>query len=150
MTDSRTATADDAGKLLLRLGLAAIMLFHGIAKAREGVDWIAQPLAALNLPAFLAYGTYVAELVAPVLLVLGVWTRLAALVIAFDMVMAILLVLGPQVFDIKAQGGGWAIELEALILVTAIAIALLGSGRYALAPSRQRGQLAPARAITVP
>jgi putative oxidoreductase len=150
MIVARTAAADDFGKLVLRLGVAVIVLFHGIAKVRGGVEWIAEPLAALDLPAFLAYGTYVAEVAAPLLLVAGVWTRLAALIVALDMLMAVLLVLAPQVLDIKAQGGGWAIELEALIFFCAIAVALLGSGRYALAPSRRHGQIAPAKGITVP
>jgi putative oxidoreductase len=151
MVDTRAAAAEDFGKLVLRLGLAAIVLFHGIFKLRNGVAWMAQPLAAFNLPAFLAYGTYVAELVAPLLLIVGAWTRLAALVIAFDMAMAAVLVLRPQLLAIRSAGGGWAIELEALIFCAAVAITLLGSGRYAVAPSRrQRDTATTPRAIMVP
>jgi putative oxidoreductase len=150
MIDTRSRSTEDLGKLVLRLALATIVLFHGVFKLTHGVEWMSQPLAALHLPAFLAYGTYVAELIAPLLLILGVWTRLAALVIAFDMLMAFVLVLGPQILDVRQQGGGWAVELEAMILLTAMSIALMGSGRYAVAPSRHRGEIAPARPITVP
>ena len=123
---------EDLGKLVLRLALGVIVLFHGVFKLRHGVAWIGGPLAALGLPAFLAYGTYLAEVLAPVLLVVGYKARLAALVILFDMLMAIVLVLRPRILTVNQGGGGWAIELEALILLTALAVFLLGSGRYRL------------------
>lgn len=129
------ATQTDAGLLVLRVGLAGLLLLHGIAKVKGGVAWMAGPLGAYGLPGWVAYGSYVAELVAPVLLILGLWTRLAALVIAFNMSMAILLARRDAIGTINPMGGGWAIELEALFLVGALALALAGSGRYALAPS---------------
>lgn len=126
------STRDDAGKLLLRLTLGGILLFHGIFKLTHGVDWIRGPLGELGLPGFLAYGVYVAEVLAPVLLVAGWKARLAALVIAFDMLMAIVLVLRPRLLTVNQGGGGWGVELEAMILLVAIAVFLLGSGRYRL------------------
>jgi len=150
MNHTRPSAADDVGRLLLRLAVAVIVLFHGIYKVTHGVQWMAQPLAAVNLPAFLAYGTYVAEVLAPILLIAGIWTRLAALTIAFDMGMAIFLVLRPQLVFIKPAGGGWGVELEALILLSALAIALIGSGRLALAPSPRRREIAAAPGVMVP
>ena len=123
---------EDLGKLVLRVALGVIVLFHGIFKLRHGVAWIAQPLAGLGLPAFLAYGTYVAEVLAPVLLIVGYKARLAALVIVFDMLMAMVLVLRPALITINERGGGWGVELEALIFLSALAVFLLGSGRYRL------------------
>jgi len=130
------ASREDLGKLLLRVTLAVIVLFHGIFKLTHGVQWIGQPLAALGLPAFLAYGTYVAELAAPVLIALGYRARLAALVVAFEMLMAMVLVLRPRLFSINPSGGGWAIELEAMLLLVSICIFCLGSGRYRLGRGR--------------
>jgi putative oxidoreductase len=126
------ATQPDAGLLVLRVGIAAVVLFHGVFKLTHGVAWIAGPLGQLGLPAFLAYGVYLAEIVAPLLLIIGLWTRLAALVIAFQMVMAVLLARRGDVTTVNEMGGGWAIELEVLIFVGAVTIALAGSGRYAL------------------
>jgi len=130
MTDTAVDWKEDVGLLLLRLALGGILLFHGIFKLTHGVEWIKEPLGALGLPGFLAYGTYGAEVVAPVLLMLGLWARVAALVVAFDMLMAIALVLRPRIFAINEMGGGWAIELEALILVVALALFIEGPGRY--------------------
>ena len=132
MAKSSSSARDDLGRLLLRLGLGSIVLFHGVFKLTHGVDWIREPLAGIGLPGFLAYGTYVAELFAPILVLIGLWTRAAALVIALDMLMAFVLVLRAKLFTINQMGGGWAVELEALILITALTVACLGAGRYAV------------------
>ncbi len=124
--------SDDVGKLLLRVAIGGVLLFHGVFKLQHGVAWIAGPLGQVGLPGFLAYGTYVAEVVAPVLILLGLWTRLAALVVAFDLCMAIVLVLRPQLFAVKEMGGGWGVEVEALFLLGALALVFLGAGRYRL------------------
>lgn len=130
------ASREDFGMLLLRVTLAMILLFHGIYKLTHGVQWIGQPLAALGLPGFLAYGTYVAEVAAPVLIALGYKARLAALVVAFDLLMAMVLVLRPRLFSINPGGGGWAIELEAMLLLVSLCIFCLGSGRFRLGRGR--------------
>lgn len=126
------STRDDLGKLLLRLTLGGIVLFHGVFKLTHGVEWIRGPLGNLGLPGFLAYGTYVAEVLGPVLLIVGWKARLAALAIAFDMLMAIVLVLHPKLLTVNPGGGGWGIEVEGMILLVAVSIFLLGSGRYRL------------------
>jgi len=132
MAFSGPAPRPDAGLLLLRLGVGAILLFHGLYKVTHGVAWIAGPLGGAGLPAWLMYGVYVGEILAPVLLILGLWTRLAALVIAFDMFMAIFLARRGDIGKINPMGGGWAIELEALLLIGALALALAGGGRFGL------------------
>ncbi|WP_323129421.1 DoxX family protein, partial [Klebsiella pneumoniae] len=55
------------------------------AKGDVGIrrDWRGL-LAAQGLPGFIAYGVLVGEVVAPCLLILGVLTRPAALVLALD------------------------------------------------------------------
>src|SRR5947199_9586400 len=91
---------NDVGKLILRLALGAILLCHVIYKIRHGIAWIKPRLPQVGLPGVLAYGTYFAEVIAPVLLIVGYRVRLAALIIAFDMVMAIVLVQRHQIFSL--------------------------------------------------
>ena len=117
---------------MLRFGVGALLLFHGVYKITHGVGWIAGPLGAVGLPPWVAYGVYVGEVVAPVLLILGLWTRLAGLVIAFDMFMAIFLARRADIGKINPMGGAWAIEVEMLFLVGALTLALAGGGRYGL------------------
>jgi putative oxidoreductase len=122
---------EDWGKLLLRLAVGGLLIFHGIAKVRNGVGWMAGPLSGLGLPAFVAYGAYVGEVIAPIFLILGKWARIAGLVIAFNMMSAIVIALRDKVFTLN-MGGGWAIELELLFLLGGVIVFLLGSGKYSL------------------
>jgi putative oxidoreductase len=132
MPPTNSTPKPDSGLLVLRLGLAGILLFHGIFKATHGVAWIAGPLSKYGLPSVLAYGVYVAEILAPVLLILGLWTRIAGLIIAFDMAMAIFLARSGDIGKINPMSGGWAIELEVLLLVAGLTLALAGGGRFGL------------------
>ncbi|HLF55867.1 MAG TPA: DoxX family protein [Thermoanaerobaculia bacterium] len=135
-----TDHSKDLGKLILRLAVGGLLLFHGVAKLQNGVDWMAPLLGAVGLPAFVAYGSYLGEVVAPLLLLAGWQVRVAALLVAVDMSMAIGLALRSQIFALKVAGGGWAIELEMLFLLGALAIFCLGAGRYAVrAGSKGKG-----------
>jgi putative oxidoreductase len=67
--------------------------------------------------------------VAPIMLLVGYQTKVAALLIAINMVVAILLVHLGDIFTRNEMGGGWGIELQALILVGALAIFGLGKGK---------------------
>lgn len=129
---------DDIGRLLLRLTVGSLLLFHGVSKLRHGVAWIAKPLAAHHLPAFLAYGVYAGEVLGPILLILGVLTRPAALLVVIDIVMALFLVVQGRAFGLDPQTGALAAELQLLYIFGALAIAFLGSGRFAISKGRGR------------
>lgn len=121
---------EDLGKLVLRLTLGGLLLLHGIAKIAGGVGPISGMVSSIGLPAALAYGVYIGEVLAPLALMLGVYVRIAALVIVVNMLFAIGLAHMKDLGSLNA-GGGWAIELQAFFLFTAVAVALLGPGRYA-------------------
>ncbi|MDB5879306.1 MAG: GntR family transcriptional regulator [Variovorax sp.] len=122
---------DDTGKLILRLALGILILMHGIAKISSGVGGIAGMLTSHGLPSGLAYLAYIGEVVAPVLLIVGIFTRPAALIIAINMVFAIYLAHMSQLFTI-GKTGGWTLELQGMFLFTAIALAFLGAGRFSV------------------
>ena len=123
--------SEDAGKLVLRLGLGLIILVHGISKLSGGLGYISGLLTSHDLPPALAYLVYVGEIVAPLLLILGLYSRPAASIVAINMIAAIGLVRYKDMFVIS-KTGGWGMELEGLLLVAAIAVALLGAGRFSL------------------
>lgn len=131
MRMKNTNSLDDAGKLVLRLLLAALLLFHGISKIVGGPGFIVDVVTKAGLPGILAYFVYVGEVLAPLLLLCGVLSRAAALVIAINMLVAIALVHAQEIFTMT-KTGGWALELQAFYLGTALAIALLGAGRYSI------------------
>ena len=122
----------DAGRLVLRLTLGILILLHGIAKLSGPIDPIAGMVTSAGLPAVLAYGVYIGEILAPILLIVGVWTRAAAIVIAINMVFAVVLAHASELFAISKETGGYALELQALFLFMAVAIALLGAGRFSI------------------
>jgi putative oxidoreductase len=119
------------GKLLLRLTVAGLILFHGISKLMHGLDPIAGMLEAKGLPPFMAYGAYVGEVVAPVFMIVGFKTRFAAAALAFNMVTAIGLAHAGDFFSMNAYGG-WAVELPMFFLLGAMCVVLLGAGRLSL------------------
>ncbi|MDH2242425.1 DoxX family protein [Pseudomonas sp. GD03909] len=122
---------DDAGKLVLRLAVGVLMLLHGIHKLLHGVDGIAGMLGGMGLPTFLAYGVYLGEVVGPVLVIIGLYTRLGALLMLGNMVVALALAHRDELWSLGSMGG-WAIELQGLFLFGALAIMLLGAGRYSV------------------
>ena len=96
----------DIGKLLLRVTLAVLILFHGVDKVIHGIAWMQEPIAALGLPSWIAYGVYIGEIFAPVFLLLGVGARVAAAIIAVNMVMAVILDAHKLAFTINGAGAG--------------------------------------------
>ena len=131
------AANDDAGKLLLRVVLGVLILLHGIAKIVGGPGFIVGVVSKAGLPAALAYGVYIGEVIAPLLLIAGLWTRAAAVVVAVNMLFAVLLVHTGDLFKLS-QTGGWALELQGLMFAVAAAIALFGAGRYSVGGSTGR------------
>lgn len=113
--------------VLLRITLALLMLFHGWAKIRHGIGGIEQMIEARGAPGWLAYAVYLGEVVAPLLLLVGLWVVPAALVIAINMLVAFFLVHTKQVLMLQSSGG-WALELQAFFFVTALVVAM-GSSR---------------------
>ena len=129
---NRMLTHEDFGKLLLRLAVGGLMLFHGIHKLFAGIDGISGRLVAKGFPGFIAYGVLIGEVVAPILIIFGILTRPAALVIALTMVVAWLMV-GMGKTGMLDKTGAWAIESLVYFFIAALAVAFLGAGRYAVA-----------------
>lgn len=126
-----SAQSEDAGKLVLRVTVGALVLLHGIAKMSGGVDGIVGMAAQAGLPGVFGYLVYVGEVLAPALLILGMFTRPAALIVVINMLFVFYLAHMHQIFAL-GKSGGWALELQGMFLFGALAVALLGAGRYSL------------------
>ncbi|MCD9030766.1 DoxX family protein [Luteimonas sp. Y-2-2-4F] len=123
------AAMQDLGRLLLRLAVGGLVLLHGVAKLRNGLGGIEGMLEARGLPAMLAYLSLVGEVVAPLMVIVGLHARIGGAVIAINMVVAIALVHMRELGRLN-DTGGWAIELQAMFLAGAVVVALIGPGRY--------------------
>ena len=126
------AAQQDAARLILRLVLGLCVLLHGIAKIRHGVGGIEGMLVAHGLPGVLSWGALVGEVLAPLMVIVGWHARIGGALIAINMLFALFLAHRGELFALNAQSGGWAIELQAMFLFTAVALMLLGPGRFSL------------------
>lgn len=139
--------ADDVGKLLLRLAVGGLMLFHGIAKVRA---WIQEPSSGglgpipslieqtgMGVPGIFAYGVYIGEVLAPLLILIGFWTRLGAILLAINMVVAVFLVHTNDLLKLNEMGG-WSVELQAWFFLASLALVFLGAGRFSISGGRGR------------
>lgn len=113
-----------AGIVLLRTTLALLILLHGWSKIMHGIGPIEGMVTSHGLPRFLAYGVYIGEVAAPLLLLLGLWVVPAALVIAVNMLVAVLLAHQGQFLSLNKMGG-WSLELQALLFASALAVAMI-------------------------
>ena len=120
-----------AGLLILRISLGVLMLLHGIAKITGGVEGIENNLVGKGLPGFIAYGVYVGEVIAPLLLIVGFRTRLAALIFAFNMLVAALLAHPNDIF-VLTERGIYSLETLALFLFGGLALIFTGGGKFAV------------------
>jgi putative oxidoreductase len=79
----------------------------------------------------MAYGNIIGEFIAPILVIIGFKTRIAALIIAFNMLLSVLLAHPDIMFSINDYGG-WMIETNMLYMMTAVVLFFSGAGKYSV------------------
>jgi putative oxidoreductase len=130
MIDTRTAPY---AALLLRVTLGVFFLVHAYAKF-----FIFTPagtaafFGSIGLPPALAYLVIAVETLGGIALILGIWTRPIAVVLAIDLLGAIIFVHASAGFFFTNPHGGW--EYPAMWMIVLVVQALLGDGAWALAP----------------
>ena len=126
----------DLALLILRLALAAVLLYHGVPKLMNfGATVAAFQGMGLPAPSFTAAFALLAEVVGGLLILLGVMVDLAGLLVVIDMLGAIALVHWPNGFDFTK--GGW--EHPFSVLAMALTLALAGPGRFAIGMQNYKG-----------
>jgi putative oxidoreductase len=123
--------SQDLGKAVLRIVLGVLILLHGIAKVINGPASIVGMVEGVGLPGAFGYLVYVGEVLAPILLIIGLWTRLAALLVLGNMLVAVGLVHMHQL-GMLSKTGGWELELQGMFIGAAVAILFLGAGRFSV------------------
>lgn len=127
-----SALDPDTGRLILRVCVGGMMLFHGVAKIMHpgSLDFIGGMLSSNGLPSILAYAVYIGEVVAPLMVLVGYRARIGGLLIVVNMLFALFLAHSGDFFSLT-EHGGWAVELQMFYLLSALAVVFLGSGRLA-------------------
>lgn len=127
--------SDAIGKFILRLAVGGLILFHGFNKIMhpDAVAGIVKGVTGMGLPAFIGYAVYFGEVLAPLMILLGVFARVGGALVVINMIFAIGLVHTAQLLTLT-KSGGYGLELQTFYLMCGLAVAFLGSGRYALRP----------------
>ena len=123
-----TATQMDAALLVVRVLTGIILAAHGWQKVfTSGMAGVADNFAKMGIPLASAAGPFVSmlELVGGIALVMGLFTRPIAFMVAINMLVAALLVHSPN--GLTGRGG---MELTLLLAAAAAALTLTGAGRW--------------------
>jgi len=122
----------DLGKLLLRIAIGGLLLLHGIHKMLHGFDGVRGALVKNGLTELLWIGCFVGEIIAPICLILGIFTRISALLVVVVMIFSLYLVFGMAAFELNSKTGALVTEANFLFLFSALALYFIGGGRYSL------------------
>ena len=120
--------------LVVRVIVGVIMAAHGLQKLQAGPANFGQGALAnlgVPLPVFMAYVVTLSELIGGILLIIGLLSRLVALVLTIDLVAAILLV-KINVGLIAPQGSGTGAELDLALIAGFLVTLLAGPGKLSL------------------
>ncbi|WP_281632288.1 DoxX family protein [Flavobacterium luteolum] len=120
----------DLGLLLLRLSTGGLMLFHGVSKLIHGISFLVDNMGAFG------YAVYIGEVLAPIAILLGFRTRIAAVLLAITCVVAVATAHAQDIFTISDHGG-YALELLMLYLFGALALFFTGAGKFAVSKNNQ-------------
>ena len=139
MFDSLIGTHPSFTALLLRVVLGVVFVAHGypkLFKKDPGPKGVSGFLKSLGFPAplFFAYVLGIVEFFGGLLTILGLWTRLAALLITIVMIVAMWKVKFKTGLILRAMEGGWVggYELDLSLFAIAIALAALGAGVFSV------------------
>lgn len=119
------------GIALLRVVAGIIFLMHGQQKLFEfGIGGVTGMMTGLGVPApgLMAVIVTLVELVGGIALILGAFTRIAALLVAINVLVAFFLVHMPNGFF--ASNGG--VELVLILATVGVTLVLTGPGAMAL------------------
>jgi putative oxidoreductase len=122
---------EDVGKLVGRLSVGGLLLLHGVHKLLTGIAPVKTMVVGAHLPDLVAYGVYLGEIAGPILVILGLFSRIGGALIVINMIAAILLAGMASLFKLNAFGG-YALELETFYLLGGLSVLLLGAGRIGL------------------
>ncbi|HEX6434253.1 MAG TPA: DoxX family protein [Gemmatimonadales bacterium] len=132
----------DVALLVLRIALAAVLLYHGLPKLMNFGATVGG-FQTMNIPAptLTAVFAILSEVVGGILILLGVAVDLAGLLVIIDMLGAIVTVHWSSGFDFTK--GGW--EHPFTVLAMALTLALAGPGDYSVGAQQRLGRVADRR-----
>ena len=114
----------------MRLSAGLIFILHGAGKVNPG---FLNFMEYLGLPPEMQYLIVLAEVGGGIVLIFGIFSRIGAAAISIVMLGAIFLVKNAQSID-----GDGGVELDLILLATALVIIVAGPGRVSIAHAIKR------------
>lgn len=145
-TSDSSAPCGDCASLVLRIVLAVVLFPHGAQKllgwfGGYGFHGTMQFFEnGMHIPAFFAFCAILIEFFGPLFLIAGLLTRAAAFLMGLEILVAACLVHVHNGFFMNWSGSqhGEGFEYHVLFIGAALAVVLLGGGRYSLDGARSR------------
>lgn len=121
----------DIGLLFSRIAIGFPMLVYGITKMINGISSILDMLEERGIPSFIGYGVYLGEVLAPLMILIGIKIRFAAFVFVVNCLAALFLTQINYFFSLNTNGG-WSVELLMMYALVAAGLIFTGAGKYAV------------------
>ena len=122
----------DLGILFVRLGLGICLFMRGFAKILHGVGGVKGILAKAGLPEIMAYSSYIGEVVALIMIILGIFSRIGTLLVIGTSLTIMYAYHGLGNLLDLASTGGFKAEILYLYIALLLCIIFNGSGKYAI------------------
>lgn len=115
----------DLALLLLRIGVGAIFIYHGWGKL-TGIEGVQGFFGDIGIPlaSVMAWVVAIVEFFGGIMVLFGAYAKIPYLLLAIIMVVALL--------TVKINAGFEAARIDMMLLLTNIALFILGSGRYSV------------------
>lgn len=123
-------TSTNYGAFIARAGFGGVLLSHGLLKALVfTIPGTVGYFESQGLPGFLAYLVIFGEITGGIAILLGIYTRLAAL-LSIPILLGATMIHAGNGWVFSNAGGGW--EFPAFLSLIAVSVALQGSGSFAI------------------
>lgn len=132
------------GLLILRVVVGIVIALHGWAKLSGGVDGVAGffgGMLGIPAPGFFAWVVTIVELLGGILLVIGALTQIVGILLAIDMLGAIVFAYFGRGAPLINENGFLSWELEVVIGAAALSIALAGAGAFSVDQAMEESRL---------
>ena len=121
---------NNVGTVILRMILGLTFFIHGLSKFQGGIENVVGYFESLGIFGFTAYIVAFIELIGGIMMILGIGTRIIAVLFAFTMLGAIFTAKLPGGFLGNGQTAGY--ELDLALLAMSIFLAMTNNSSFSL------------------
>lgn len=119
------------GLLILRIFLGICVLYHGLFKLKFGIEPVTSLLVNAKIPSFLSYFVYLGEILAPIMIIFGIYTRFASIMLIATSGMILYVAYMDKLLAVT-NFGGLMPEIVYLYLGASLCLLFCGGGKFSI------------------